>query len=109
MSPRESHATILGPRPLGPRIGFVATTGDQAQAYVESGVRGFREGQEDNALTGSLKNIRTRLNPFSPEEQGHLINWGYALTDAGMRRHVIPGTKCPPATWPIKDYPLDTS
>ncbi len=64
---------------------------------------------EDNALTGSLKNMRTRLNPFSPEEQGHLINWGYALTDAGMRRHVIPGTKCPPATWPIEDYPLDTS
>ncbi len=37
----------------------------------------------DGALTSSLCRIRTRLNAFTPEEQGRLINWGYALTDAG--------------------------
>jgi NTE family protein len=50
---------------------------------------------KDNALTASLEFIRTRLNQFSPEEQGHLINWGYVLADAAMRRRVLPG---PPFT-----------
>jgi NTE family protein len=59
----------------------------------------------DNKLTARLKNMRTRLNPFSPEEQGHLINWGYALADAAMRRHVI-GENEPIGQWPIKEYPL---
>jgi NTE family protein len=35
-----------------------------------------------------LAEIRTRLNPFSDEEQEQLINWGYALCDAAMRTHV---------------------
>lgn len=65
---------------------------------------------KDNSLTLSFQAIRTRLNPFSPEEQGHLINWGYALTDSGMRRHVLRNrTDVPPAAWPIKYYPLGTS
>ncbi len=30
---------------------------------------------EDSELTGSFTKIRTRLNRFKVEEQGHLINW----------------------------------
>ncbi|MBL0121651.1 MAG: hypothetical protein IPP88_02625 [Betaproteobacteria bacterium] len=42
----------------------------------------------DSALTQGLASIRTHLDPFSPDEQGHLINWGYALCDAAIRCHV---------------------
>lgn len=59
----------------------------------------------DNNVTASLKAMRTRLNPFSEEEQGHLINWGYALTDAAMRKHVIP-LSVSAGTWPVPEYPL---
>ena len=34
-----------------------------------------------------LARVRTRLNDFSDPEQGRLINWGYAVCDAAMRRH----------------------
>jgi NTE family protein len=47
----------------------------------------------DTQLTKSLSRIRTRLNRFSDAEQERLINWGYALTDAAMRRHVIGETE----------------
>ncbi|MFN0298806.1 MAG: hypothetical protein ACKVQU_00475 [Burkholderiales bacterium] len=60
----------------------------------------------DSALTGDLQNIRTRLNQFSAEEQGRLINWGYALTDAAMRKWVISGGATSPASWPDPKYPL---
>ena len=40
----------------------------------------------DNDLTASLQKIRTRLNAFSKQEQGHLINWGYALADTAVRK-----------------------
>lgn len=43
----------------------------------------------DSKGTGSLSHVRTRLNRFSEEEQERLINWGYALTDAAMRRHIL--------------------
>ena len=43
----------------------------------------------DSDITRSLSEIRTRLNRFSAEEQEQLINWGYALADAAMRRHVL--------------------
>jgi len=44
---------------------------------------------DDNKMTGSLSRVRTRLNRFTDEEQERLIDWGYALTDAAMRRHVV--------------------
>lgn len=56
--------------------------------------------------TDRLARIRTRLNPFSPAEQGALINWGYAVCDAALRRYVAPEAP-PPAAWPDPDYPLD--
>ena len=60
----------------------------------------------DNKLTGSLQSMRTRLNAFSEKEQGHLINWGYALTDAALRRwYFTDRTK--QGTWPILEYALN--
>ena len=38
--------------------------------------------------TKELSEIRTRLNAFSEREQGELINWGYAITDAAVRKHL---------------------
>jgi NTE family protein len=40
----------------------------------------------DNDLIASLAHIRTQLDPFSDEEQGHLINWGYGICDTALRR-----------------------
>ena len=56
--------------------------------------------------THALAAIRTRLNPFSKEEQGELINWGYAVCDAAVRRHVLTDA-LPPLRWPIPAFPLD--
>jgi len=40
--------------------------------------------------TLELANLPTRLWRFSKEQQEHLINWGYAVCDAAMRRHIDP-------------------
>jgi NTE family protein len=59
----------------------------------------------DNDTTRSLSRMRTRLNCFKAEEQERLINWGYALADAAMRRHVLePGTK--PGNLPYPGRPM---
>ncbi|MGD9536839.1 MAG: patatin-like phospholipase family protein [Alphaproteobacteria bacterium] len=59
----------------------------------------------DDAITRSMAGIRTRLNRFTDEEQGRLINWGYALTDAAMRRHVL-GRDAVPGKLPVPEHPL---
>ena len=59
---------------------------------------------KDSDLTAALKEMRTRLNEFSAEEQGRLINWGYALTDAAMRKHVLNGGA--PGRWPDPNHRL---
>jgi NTE family protein len=58
-------------------------------------------------LPSPLADIRTRLNPFTNQEQEQLINWGYALCDAGVRTYVpeIVATDASPE-WPCKGYPL---
>jgi NTE family protein len=50
--------------------------------------------------------MRTRLDDFSDAEQGRLINWGYAVCDAAMRRRVTGGAGPPPA-WPVPALRLD--
>ena len=60
---------------------------------------------KDNKRTGSLKYTRTRLNSFSKEEQGNLINWGYALTDTALRRWYFKD-KIEAGKWPIPQYAL---
>jgi NTE family protein len=62
----------------------------------------------DNELTGQLQKIRTRLNKFSAEEQGHLINWGYALADAALRRYgkSLLSAAPPAPAWPCPEHAL---
>lgn len=62
----------------------------------------------DADLIAALPRIRTRLNRFSPEEQGRLINWGYALCDVALRGRapdLVPGASRP-TRWPISETPL---
>src|SRR5262249_16259550 len=40
------------------------------------------------AATLKLANIETRLARLEPEAQERLINWGYAVTDAALRRYL---------------------
>ena len=58
----------------------------------------------DGERSAAQQHVRTRLNRFSPQEQGELINWGYALADAAMRRHVVPGTSGVDCKWPDGQY-----
>jgi len=59
----------------------------------------------DNIKTSALQHIRTRLNRFTTVEQGQLINWGYALADAAMRRYVD-SSNTARAEWPIAEFAL---
>jgi len=59
----------------------------------------------DSKTTGDIAKMRTRLSKFKDAEQERLINWGYGLTDAAMRRHVVAkGT--PPGALPYPDRPM---
>ena len=53
----------------------------------------------DNEKTDAIGEMRTRLNRFTDAEQESLINWGYALSDARMRRWVL--DKAPSGTLPF--------
>jgi NTE family protein len=46
----------------------------------------------DSPETAALSKMRTRLNAFSDVEQRNLIQWGYALADAAIRKWVAPET-----------------
>jgi NTE family protein len=56
-----------------------------------------------------LAQMRTRLNKFSDQEQGELINWGYALTDAALHAYApqLLGPTPAAAQWPIPKWALD--
>ena len=59
-------------------------------------------------IVAPLALLRTRLNPFSDDEQGRLINWGYALSDAALRSHaraLVP-TATRPTAWPAPGQAL---
>jgi NTE family protein len=63
---------------------------------------------KDNKVTRGLSEIKTRLTSFSDSDKGKLINWGYALADAGMRRHVKDILlKIPDPQWPFPEYSLE--
>jgi NTE family protein len=61
---------------------------------------------KDNVKTASVKNIGTRLNSFSREKQGHLINWGYAITDTALRKWYFK-EDVEMGKWPISEYSLE--
>ena len=63
---------------------------------------------KDNEVTRGLREIKTRLTNFSDADKGKLINWGYALADAGMRKHgkdIL--VKIPEPRWPFPEYSLE--
>ena len=63
---------------------------------------------KDNKVTRELSEIKTRLTSFSDSDKGKLINWGYALADAGMRKHVKDILlKIPDPQWPFPEYSLE--
>ena len=45
--------------------------------------------------TTALAETKTRLKALPDEVQERLINWGYAVCDAGMRKHVEPAATAP--------------
>jgi len=47
------------------------------------------------AKTLKLAETPTRLTKLDGETQEKLINWGYAVCDAGMRAHVVTGAAAP--------------
>lgn len=58
-----------------------------------------------STVVSRLARIRTRLNAFSPEEQGFLINWGYASCDERIRSYMDKDAK-PPIKLPFPSFPL---
>ncbi|HXE74626.1 MAG TPA: patatin-like phospholipase family protein [Candidatus Xenobia bacterium] len=52
-----------------------------------------------------LAAMRTRLSRFAEAEQCRLINWGYAVADAALRRYVVTAPVSAPA-WPYPNYAL---
>lgn len=57
------------------------------------------------AVTAALARMRTRLNPFSDDEQGRLINWGWLMMDVAIRSYLLNSVPAPKAL-PIPKYPL---
>lgn len=55
-----------------------------------------------------LASMRTRLDAFSDTEQKRLINWGYAVCDAGIRRWCskLCRADAPKPVFPYPDQPL---
>lgn len=53
--------------------------------------------------TMAIAKMPTRLKALSDSDQMRLVNWGYAVCDAAMRKHVDP-TLAPPASFP---YPSE--
>lgn len=58
------------------------------------------------AVGNKLAAIRTRLDPFSDEEQGELMNWGWRQMDLAVRTYVLPGAPAA-TTWLDANWPLD--
>ncbi len=52
--------------------------------------------------THKLANVKTRLKRMDSKIQKRLINWGYAVCDAAIRRHVDP-SQSKPANFPYPD------
>lgn len=88
---------------------FLAGTGDKA--YRQGAYWGIRTDianyQLPNALpcpfdrTMALAELPTRLKRLDDVTQERLINWGYAVCDAALRRHVNPDLP-PPADFPYR-------
>lgn len=89
---------------------FLKKTRRGAYWGIRSHVRDFQLPDPivgDSELVASLAHIRTQLDPFSEEEQGHLINWGYAICDTALRRWLPDAMPiCRAGTLPIPGFPV---
>jgi NTE family protein len=56
-------------------------------------------------LTRHLAELKTRPASMPDREHQRLLNWGYAICDTAMRRHVLTGVT-PPAGFPFPDAGL---
>ncbi len=56
-----------------------------------------------HARTLELASLPTRLASYPAETQERLINWGYAVSDAALRKWMVPGAS-PPAAFPYPRY-----
>lgn len=59
----------------------------------------------DPKVPKQLAAVPTRLDALADALQERLINWGYAICDAGLRAHVVPGR--PAGRLPYPDQRLD--
>jgi NTE family protein len=98
---RKLIADYIEGRMRGVYWGIATEIGDYG--LEEHGLPGPLVADSDN--TRAMGELRTRLNRFRDSEQEQLINWGYALADAGMRRHVL-GTDAEPGALPYPNQPL---
>lgn len=59
----------------------------------------------DSSVTKKLSEIPTRLSAFDTKKQAHLINWGYALSDAAIRCYANSNFQKSKGL-PMPEYPL---
>lgn len=59
----------------------------------------------DRAVQEKLIALRTRLNPFNAEEQGRLLNLGYAMASAACQSH-LEGVPAIELRWPAPQFPV---
>jgi NTE family protein len=98
-------------RALRKRLLFYQCAAEE-RAHVYAGIDSDPTGypaqqtlQAAPAVISALSNLRTRLNPFSDEEQGQLINWGWLIMDVALRSY-LQKEIAPPAVLPIRGHPL---
>ncbi|WP_457102082.1 patatin-like phospholipase family protein [Microbacterium sp. P5_E9] len=63
------------------------------QADRTAGAAPFAVLPVSDSRRAALAGIPTRLAPLSREQQHQLVNWGYALADATIRRYIIDGAR----------------
>lgn len=84
---------------------FKRTTRKGAYWGIRSDIANYRLGDAlecPEEKTIKLANTPTRMKRLDPVLQEKLINWGYAICDAALRKHVEPSLPAPPGF----PYPL---
>lgn len=90
-------------------IGDFATR-RQRGAYwgIETAINDYKDARalvRDNAATFALSRVPTRLAAFEPQVQARLVNWGYALAGAALRKKAgVVTSAC--EGWPCPEHGL---
>jgi NTE family protein len=103
---RLLHSETVGwnrSQPSQPRVYALAAIDDDPNDTKRfTAMRALRA---DPGLVAPLARLRTRLNPFSEQEQDQLINWGWYLMDLAVRTHIAK-TAPAPTEWLLPEAPL---